>query len=141
MAPRPLAWAIAGRFVFATAACGDTEVEPIAVSPPSPPSQEAAKTRPCKPRESGWGSFLPKPRCSTKSAPRRSAQSRREAKAKRLVEAQVGEKVKCWDGGAVNTRLRPEYPVMYFCSNKDDNIYTAVVSADGVLMSLSGPRT
>lgn len=45
----------------------------------------------------------------------------------------------CRDNGAVNTKLRPEYPVGYSCFNRDGDFYPAVVSADGELMSLRGP--
>ncbi len=44
----------------------------------------------------------------------------------------------CRDNCAVNTKLRPEYPVGYVCSNEDGDFYVAVVSA-GVLTSLRGP--
>jgi hypothetical protein len=45
----------------------------------------------------------------------------------------------CRDNGAVNSELLPEYPVGYSCYNEAGEFYNAMVSPDGVLLSLSGP--
>jgi hypothetical protein len=65
--------------------------------------------------------------------------SPREQRAARLVEAQTREPVECKDNGGVNVELHPEYPVGYSCYNKAGEFYNAMVSPDGVLLSLSGP--
>ena len=65
--------------------------------------------------------------------------SSREQRAARLVEAQTGELVECKDNGAVNVEVHPEYPVGYSCYNEAGEFYNAMVSPDGVLLSLSGP--
>ncbi len=119
MAARALA-IFASLFVVAAAACGDSSeeawVETAPVSTPSAPSH------------------------SDKSARRDGTPlSHREVRATRLVKAEVGKGVKCRDNGAVNTDLHPDYYVGYNCYDKDGYFYNAVVSADGVLMSLSGP--
>jgi hypothetical protein len=126
MAMRALAWTLASVLVAAAAACGGDEedrshreLEPVAVSSPADPSQ-AKRSR-------------------SKPAARRNAMSRRERRATRIVKSQVSDKVTCRDNGAVNTKLRPEYPVTYVCSGKHRDSYVAVVSADGVLISLRGP--
>jgi hypothetical protein len=126
MAMRPLAWTLASlTVVAAAAACGgseealpDREIESVAVSSPADPSQADASSKP---------------------AARPEAMSRREKRATRIVKGQVSGKVTCRDNGAVNTKLRPEYPVTYICSSKHRDSYVAVVSADGALMSLRGP--
>jgi hypothetical protein len=123
---RPLAWTLASLVVVAAAAaCGggeealsDREIESVAVSSPADPSQAEASSKP---------------------AARRNGMSPREKRATRLVKTQVSGKVTCRDNGAVNTKLRPEYPVTYICASKRDDSYVAVVSADGVLISLRGP--
>jgi hypothetical protein len=145
MATRPLAWTLASLFVVvAAAACGGSSeeawVETAPVSTPPPPSQERA-IRPCPRPRSGWRALIPRPRCSNKSARRDGTPlSHREVRATRLVKAQVGNGVKCRDNGAVNTYRHPDYYVGYSCYDKDGYFYNAVVSADGVLMSLSGPH-
>lgn len=65
--------------------------------------------------------------------------SAREQRAEMLVEAQAGEPVECKDNGAVNVELHPEYPVGYSCFNEAGEFYNAMVSPDGVLLSLTRP--
>jgi hypothetical protein len=65
--------------------------------------------------------------------------SPREQRAARLVEAQTGESVECKDNGGVNVEIHPEYPAGYSCYNEAGEFYNAMVSPDGVLLSLSGP--
>jgi hypothetical protein len=65
--------------------------------------------------------------------------SPREQRASRLVEAQTGEPVECKDNGGVNVEIHPEYPVGYSCYNEAGEFYNAMVSPDGVLLSLTSP--
>jgi hypothetical protein len=41
------------------------------------------------------------------------------------------------DNGAVNVEVHPEYPVGYSCYDEAGEFYNAMVSPDGVLLSLS----
>ena len=63
----------------------------------------------------------------------------REQRAARLVEAHTGEPVECKDNGGVNVGLHPEFPVGYSCYNEAGEFYNAMVSPDGVLLSLTRP--
>jgi hypothetical protein len=67
------------------------------------------------------------------------ALTEREVNATKLIEAQVSEELRCHDNGAVNTELLPEHPVGFSCYNEAGEFYAAVISADGVVTSLSGP--
>ena len=65
--------------------------------------------------------------------------SPREQRAARLVEAQTGEPVECKDNGGVNVELYPVYPVGYSCYKEAGDFYNAMVSPDGVLLSVTRP--
>jgi hypothetical protein len=62
-----------------------------------------------------------------------------ELRAERLVQLQVRVDVDCHDSHVVNRKLVPEAPGYYICRRSDGLNYQAIVSADGLLTSLSGP--
>src|SRR3954453_12843616 len=66
-------------------------------------------------------------------------QTERELRAERLVQLQTRDDVTCRDVHAVNTDVVPDAPVNYMCRNARGEDYAAVVTADGLLTSLSGP--
>jgi hypothetical protein len=65
--------------------------------------------------------------------------TKREVEATALIQVQIGEEVTCHDNGAVNSELLPDHPVGFSCYNEAGEFYGAVISADGVVTSLSGP--
>jgi hypothetical protein len=62
-----------------------------------------------------------------------------ELRAERLVQLRVRLEVDCHDSHVVNRKLVPEAPGYYICRRSDGLNYQAIVSADGLLTSLSGP--
>ena len=77
--------------------------------------------------------------CATGCLGRGHHQTRFEVQAERLVQLQVGEDVTCRDSHAVNRDVVPDASGYFICRNRADEVYSAVVSADGSLTSLSGP--
>jgi hypothetical protein len=63
--------------------------------------------------------------------------SPREQRASRLVSEYVGEPVECKDNGAVNIELHPEYEQGFNCYNEAGEFRNAMVSPDGVLLSVT----
>jgi hypothetical protein len=63
--------------------------------------------------------------------------SPREERASRLVSAYVGEPVECKDNGGVNVELHPEYEQGFNCYNEAGEFRNAMVSPDGVLLSVT----
>jgi hypothetical protein len=63
--------------------------------------------------------------------------SPREQRASRLVSEYVGEPVECKDNGGVNVELHPEYEQGFSCYNEAGEFRNAMVSPDGVLLSLT----
>jgi hypothetical protein len=63
--------------------------------------------------------------------------SPREQRASRLVSEYVGEPVECKDNGGVNPEVLPDYPNGYSCYNEAGEFRNAMVSPDGVLLSVT----
>jgi hypothetical protein len=63
--------------------------------------------------------------------------SPREQRASRLVSEYVGEPVECKDNGGVNVELHPEYEQGFSCYNEAGEFRNAMVSPDGVLLSVT----
>ena len=63
--------------------------------------------------------------------------SAREQRASRLVSEYVGEPVECKDNGGVNVEVHPEYEQGFSCYNEAGEFRNAMVSPDGVLLSVT----